>query len=87
IRLEWTKARARADRWREELTLLEEEMRCVLQFCVWKAEWWDERREARAWVSPELAEGLQAYATEQAARERYWAASWQAKWAVVRVRA
>ncbi|KAJ7194745.1 hypothetical protein GGX14DRAFT_537360 [Mycena pura] len=87
IRIEWTKARARADRWREELILLDEEMRRVLQFCQWKAAWWDARRYARRDVSPELAEGLCAYATEQAARERYWLTSWTAKWSAVRDKA
>ncbi|KAF8137969.1 hypothetical protein K438DRAFT_1638774, partial [Mycena galopus ATCC 62051] len=87
IRIEWTKARARADQWREELILLEEEMRRVLAFCQWKARWWDERRRARAGVSAELAEGISAYAKEQAARERYWGTNWEAKWAAVRSRA
>ncbi|KAJ7207760.1 hypothetical protein B0H12DRAFT_1034419, partial [Mycena haematopus] len=87
IRMEWTKARARADRWREEIILLEEEMRRVLQYCAWKASWWDQRADARTGVAPELAEGLRAYATEQAARERSWAASWEVKWAAVRARA
>ncbi|KAF8139538.1 hypothetical protein K438DRAFT_1995909 [Mycena galopus ATCC 62051] len=43
IRVEWTKARGRAECWREELLLLEEEMRRVLEFCSWKALWWAER--------------------------------------------
>ncbi|KAF8181396.1 hypothetical protein K438DRAFT_1601641, partial [Mycena galopus ATCC 62051] len=85
IRIKWTKACARADRWHEEVILLEEEMRRVLEYCAWKVKWWEDRRNSRTGVSAELAEGLQAYATEQAARERYW--SWQAKWAAVRVRA
>ncbi|KAF8059257.1 hypothetical protein FPV67DRAFT_1395314, partial [Lyophyllum atratum] len=41
IRLEWVKARARADRWREEVMLLEEEMRRVLEYCEWRASWWE----------------------------------------------
>ncbi|KAJ7185969.1 hypothetical protein C8R46DRAFT_880838 [Mycena filopes] len=87
IRIEWTKARARADRWREEVILLEEEMRRVLQFCKWKAKWWDDRKDSRPDASSVLAEGVRAYALEQAARERYWASSWEAKWAAVRARA
>ncbi|KAJ7490197.1 hypothetical protein B0H11DRAFT_2229118 [Mycena galericulata] len=87
IRIEWTKARARADRWREDLILLEEEMRRVLQFCDWKANWWAERRRPRPEVSAELAEGLCAYATEQAARERFWKVAWENKWRGVRARA
>ncbi|KAJ6459377.1 hypothetical protein C8R47DRAFT_1081340 [Mycena vitilis] len=48
IRVEWAKARARADRWQEELILLEEEMRRVLEFCSWKARWWEARVEPAA---------------------------------------
>jgi hypothetical protein len=87
IRVEWTKARARADRWREELVLLDEEMRRVIVFCNWKAGWWDERRASRTGVSNELAEGLWAYAAEQAARERTWEEKWSTKWRAVRARA
>ncbi|KAJ7180060.1 hypothetical protein C8R43DRAFT_871124 [Mycena crocata] len=87
IRVEWTKARARADRWREELILLDEEMRRVLVYCEWKAHWWRDRRVPRTGISPELKEGLCAYALEQEARERWWAEKWAAKWAAVRARA
>ncbi|KAJ7018076.1 hypothetical protein C8F04DRAFT_977957, partial [Mycena alexandri] len=91
IRVEWMKARARADRWREELILVEEEMRRVLQFCRWKAEWWTARLEPkrgpdRAEMEPELVEGLRAYALEQRSRENAWATSWEAKWAAIRAR-
>ncbi|KAF7362033.1 CxC2 domain-containing protein [Mycena venus] len=87
ICVEWMKACARADRWREELVFLEEEMRRVLEFCYWKARWWDERHEACTGVSAELAEGLRAYAMEQAARKRAWAAKWELKWAAAWSRA
>ncbi|KAF7351521.1 hypothetical protein MSAN_01584500 [Mycena sanguinolenta] len=87
IRIEWTKARARADRWKEELILLEEEMRRVLQFCGWKKRWWEGKIDCGRVVSPELNEGLQAYARAQAAREGRWENDWQMKWAAVRERA
>ncbi|KAJ7825807.1 hypothetical protein B0H14DRAFT_3088537 [Mycena olivaceomarginata] len=83
IRIEWTKARARADRWREELILLDEEMRRVLEFCEWKALWWDQRVDCDRDVAPALAEGLHAYALGQAARERAWQSAWRAKWGAV----
>ncbi|KAJ7748842.1 hypothetical protein B0H14DRAFT_3096954 [Mycena olivaceomarginata] len=86
IRIEWTKARARADRWKEELILLEEEMRRVLQFCAWKGQWWEGRVHCGRNVSPELEEGLQAYALAQVAREWKWESDWQPKWAAVRER-
>ncbi|KAF7375072.1 CxC2 domain-containing protein [Mycena sanguinolenta] len=61
IRVEWVKARARADRWHEELILLEEEMCRVLDFCKWKERWWKERLspirpELRGPIDPVLAE-------------------------------
>ncbi|KAJ7624691.1 hypothetical protein FB45DRAFT_836724 [Roridomyces roridus] len=86
IRIEWAKARARAQRWREELLLVDEEMRRVLVYCGWKAAWWEARAGARTNVPHDLAEGLRAYATEQAVRERHWQSGWQAKWAAVRAR-
>ncbi|KAF8197291.1 hypothetical protein K438DRAFT_1933798 [Mycena galopus ATCC 62051] len=88
IRVEWTKACARAERWGEELLLLEGEMRCMLEFCSRKAWWWDERINSECnGLSPELAEGLLAYALEHAAPERTWERDWKKKWAAVRERA
>ena len=40
MRVEWAKTKARADHWHEEVFLVSEEMRCVLYFLQWKAEWW-----------------------------------------------
>jgi len=31
---------AQADRWEEDVVLLDEEMRRVLKSCTWKADWW-----------------------------------------------
>jgi len=41
LRVEWCKARARAQRWSEEVRLLLEEMRRVLQFLNWRATFWE----------------------------------------------
>ncbi|KAG6914287.1 hypothetical protein DXG01_001266 [Tephrocybe rancida] len=84
IRLEWLKARACAERWREEVILLDEEMRRVLVYTEWRASWWDEQASCNPTESPSLLEGLQAYAAEQAAIERSWLVSWAPKWAPVR---
>ncbi|KAF7300835.1 hypothetical protein MKEN_01309400 [Mycena kentingensis (nom. inval.)] len=43
LRIEWARTRARALRWNEELDLLEEEMRRILAFFSWRAEWWESR--------------------------------------------
>jgi 2-succinyl-5-enolpyruvyl-6-hydroxy-3-cyclohexene-1-carboxylate synthase len=69
------------------LILLEEEMRRVLQFCAWKRQWWEERVNCERDVSPELKEGLQAYARAQVAQEQKWESDWETKWAAVRERA
>jgi hypothetical protein len=91
LRVEWAKAKARADRWEEEVILLDEEMRRVLVFCGWKNTWWKEqianRPEGLAGVSSELAEGLSAYAESQAAMETALAMSFAGKWKAVRERA
>jgi hypothetical protein len=92
--VEWAKAKARADRWEEEVVLLDEEMRRVLAFCDWKNVWWKAQIVHRTEgsgegtvVSPELAEGLSAFAHEQAAMETALATSFAGKWRVVRERA
>jgi len=67
LRVEWAKSRARAARCQEEVLLLKEEMRRVIAFLGWKAEWWIARRTGRTDVTnKELLEGLQAYAEVQA---------------------
>jgi hypothetical protein len=66
---------------------LEEEMRRVLEFCTWKARWWDERVDSGRDVSPEVAEGLRAYALAHAAQEQAWESDWRRQWAAVRDRA
>ncbi|KAJ7186909.1 hypothetical protein C8R46DRAFT_1206901 [Mycena filopes] len=84
VRVEWSKAKARKARWEEEVELLREEMKRVLRFLRWRAQWWEERRAKRRLnVTPELRAGLEAYAARQAwlAREvarkfkRVWDAS------------
>lgn len=84
LRVEWAKAKARADRWEEEVILLDEEMRRVLVFCQWKSAWWLEQVPLREGLRPQLAEGLQAYAEGQADMERRICLSWTAKWSQAR---
>lgn len=38
--VEWAKSHTRAQWWAEELLLLVEEMRRVIVFLEWKANWW-----------------------------------------------
>ena len=66
LRVEWAKSRARANRGDEEVKLLKEEMRRVLAFLAWKSAWWRERAAQREGLGGDLAESLQAFASEQA---------------------
>ncbi|KAF7977625.1 hypothetical protein HWV62_3024 [Athelia sp. TMB] len=88
LRIQWCKARARAMRWSEEVLLLREEMRRILAFLAWHAEWWD--RQASRWtgLSPETAQGVAAYAYKQAAIRRKIRTSfdtlWTNSWATIK---
>ena len=64
--VEWLKARARRDRWKEEVELLSTELTRAAIFFNSKAGWWTSLAEKRSGVSPELADGLRAYAARQA---------------------
>ena len=87
LRVEWAKCQACADRWNEEVVLLNEEMRRVIEYCGWKASWWKQQASQRGDVSPELAEGLLAFAEEQAAMEDSIAIRFASQWAPIRKRA
>ena len=67
MRVEWAQCLARADRWEEEVDLLQEEMRRVVHFLEWKSKEWLLRADARAGaVSEEVSLGISAYARKQA---------------------
>ena len=65
MRVEWGKTKARLQRWSEELQLLQEEMRRVLEYCSWKARWWRSRYVERPGVDAGVKSGLMAYAEKQ----------------------
>ena len=69
FRLEWSKAYARQARWKEEVALLQEEMRRVLAFLKWKSNIWLRKGDSEV-VSltscPYQLDGLRAYACRQA---------------------
>ncbi|KAJ7446049.1 hypothetical protein FB451DRAFT_1292009 [Mycena latifolia] len=62
VRVEWVKAKARRDRWVEEVSTLREEMKRVLR---WIQADWRGRAEERMGVDAELAGGLRGYARRQ----------------------
>ncbi|KAG2113416.1 uncharacterized protein F5147DRAFT_744141 [Suillus discolor] len=66
VRVEWCKSRARAMCWAEEIELLQEEMRRVLQFFDWQANWWDKQQDRLVCETAAQCEGLVAYANKQA---------------------
>ncbi|KAJ6472963.1 hypothetical protein DFH09DRAFT_1343669 [Mycena vulgaris] len=95
LRIEWAKTRARAMRQEEQVDLLEEEMRRILQFLRWKADWWQglagkrppapsegEMKERIAYAPSHkaYAEGNIAYSRRQAARLLKLAALFEKKW-------
>ncbi|KAJ7149525.1 hypothetical protein C8R43DRAFT_1128520 [Mycena crocata] len=83
IRVEWSKALARKDRWEEEVKLLREEMRRVMRFLQWRALWWEGLRRGRGdEISPQLRAGVEAYAARQAALHRAISRRFKTGWSV-----
>ncbi|KAJ7030293.1 hypothetical protein C8F04DRAFT_961776 [Mycena alexandri] len=94
LRVEWCKAYSRSRRWREELVLVEEEMRRTIAYGETAEQRWLVRAEARTVMlgtsnamTAEVAEGVQAYALEQADRERRTCGKLRQDWAPIRARA
>lgn len=79
VRIEWLKARARAQRWEEELRLLREEMRRVLATFTWTASWWDSKVPYSV-RDPAVTEGLRAYAIEHADMYRELRVQFDSQW-------
>ena len=67
IRIEWCKIRARAHRWAEEVELLFEEQRRILQFLRWEASWWTDKQNLVVTDDSAINEGLRSYALRQTA--------------------
>ena len=66
MRVEWAQCVARADRWEEEVILLQEEMRRVVQFLEWQSSDWFSKAVSRTGtVTPVVLAGLSAYAHKQ----------------------
>ena len=66
MRAEWAQTRARMCRWKEELQIIQEEMRRVLAFFEWRSSWWLEQGNRRQCLEPSLQSGVGAYAHKQA---------------------
>jgi len=70
LRAEWAKSRARATHATEEVLMLREEMRRLIEFLNWKARWWTVRQTLRLVKDPALQEGLLSYAIKQSRIQR-----------------
>ena len=79
LQIEWCKSRARAARAKEEVRLVKEEMRRVVEFLKWKSEWWHMRAE-HCLADGGIAEGLRAYAQRQSLLQDNLSQHFQAIW-------
>lgn len=85
LRVEWAKSRARSQRWQEEVVLVKEEMRRVIESLHYKAEIWVKRAMVpRSDVDTQAFEGIQAYALTQAELQANLAAKFISMWADAR---
>ena len=66
MQIEWAKARARMMRWKEELLIIQEEMRRVIAYHGWRAAWWRDRGVSRSQADATVLSGLSGYANKQA---------------------
>ncbi|KAG6808449.1 hypothetical protein H0H92_004083 [Tricholoma furcatifolium] len=82
MRVDWAKAQARLLRWEEEVELIQEEMRRVVTYLLWQADWWRLKVAGAHGVTsdPSLWSGLGAYAESQADMFDSLAASSAACW-------
>ena len=81
VRHEWMTSRARADRWREEADLLQEEMRRVVAFLEWKSCSWAGKVGSRSGsVAMDIQHGIDSYARKQASVYHELAVSLAKQW-------
>ncbi|KAF7290624.1 hypothetical protein MIND_01302600 [Mycena indigotica] len=80
VRVQWSKAMARRDRWTEEVELLREEMKRVLRSLAKLQAIWLARAEMREVDDPSLVGGLRAYALRQVAMYKEISAAFYARW-------
>lgn len=80
MQVQWSKARARLERWREDKVMLQEEMRRVLAFFEYKATWWTGQRARRSDEGVALQQGVAAYADKQADIYRRLAKKFASQW-------
>ena len=62
---EWAQTCARMSQWKEELLIIQEEMRRVLAYFEWKFAWWLEQANQRLNLESSVKSGVGAYAHKQ----------------------
>ncbi len=62
VRIEWCKAWTHKIRWKEEVMLVHEEMKRVLRFLYFKADWWLKCQDLEGSEDVELVSGRNTYA-------------------------
>ncbi|KAJ7058422.1 hypothetical protein C8F01DRAFT_1303976 [Mycena amicta] len=80
MRVEWARAFARKSRWSEEVKLLEEEMRRVLRYLSWEADWWRSQASQRQGIDAALSGALLAYASQRASQSECIMMHFRIKW-------
>ena len=80
MRVEWAKSHARAMQWGEEVVLISEEMRRVIQYLDWKSGWWMNLICGCSDAKKDVHRGQAAYANKQGAMYRKMAHSFAEKW-------
>lgn len=66
LQVEWSKSHARKQRWEEEVAIIQEEMRRVIAYHEWKAQWWRTQNARRSDTDSDRLHGVAAYAEKQA---------------------
>jgi hypothetical protein len=66
LQVEWAKCRARKERWEEEVLIIQEEMRRVIMYHQWRAQWWRDQGKRRTDTDSATLHGIAAYAEKQA---------------------
>ena len=81
MRMEWAQCVARADRWEEEMILLQEEMRRVVEFLEWRSRDWFTKVDSRiGTTTPAVRAGLSAYANKQGSIFHHLAIRFSQRW-------
>ena len=80
MRVEWAKTHARANRWQEEVLLVQEEMRRVIAFLDSKATWWRLQGHRHSDLHDDINTGLAAYAAHQSHLMQHLAETFATLW-------